>query len=273
LITFPNCKINLGLNIIRKRADGFHDLETVFFPLPLYDALEIIRKSDNQNAFEFSGSGLIIDTAPQDNICTKAYQLLKNDFPNLPALSLHLHKNIPFGAGLGGGSADGAFTLLLINEQCNLGLDTSTLLKYALHLGSDCPFFIINRPALAKGRGEKLTEISLDLSSCQTVLVNPGIPINTGWAFSKVSINPNQESLKEIIQSPMELWKEKLVNAFEKPVFAAFPEIEKIKKDLYEAGAVYASMSGSGSSVFALFSSGTPPDLRFPPHYFVKTFR
>jgi 4-diphosphocytidyl-2-C-methyl-D-erythritol kinase len=188
VIAFPNCKINLGLHILQKRADGFHDLETVFYPIPLRDGLEIIQNaSASPNQIEFTLSGLAIDAKPEDNICVKAYHLLKKDFPQLPPVKMHLHKTIPSGAGLGGGSADGAFTLLLLNKKINLDLNEEQLTQYALQLGSDCPFFIINKPSYATGRGENLQAIELDLSSYQIVVVNPGIHINTGWAFSQIT--------------------------------------------------------------------------------------
>lgn len=251
MIVFPNCKINLGLHILNKREDGFHNLETVFYPLPLKDALETIPASDSET--EFTGTGLAVDGNPADNLCVKAYHLLKKDFPQLPAIKIHLHKAIPMGAGLGGGSADAAFMLKMLNEKFKLHLTTSILIDYALQLGSDCPFFIINKLCFATGRGEKLEEINLDLSAYKIVLINPGIHINTGWAFSNISPALPEKSLKEIIQQPIHTWKEELKNDFETPVFAAHPAIKEIKEALYAQGAVYAAMSGSGSTVFGIF--------------------
>ena len=233
MILFPNCKINLGLNILKKRDDGFHDLETVFYPLMLKDVLEIIPTTNNQHQtpntkqvllettnskFEipsFSSSGLTIHGDSSTNLCVKAYQLLKKDFPNLPSIKIHLHKAIPIGAGLGGGSADGAFTLRLLNEKFNLKLSTEQLIQYALQLGSDCPFFIINQPHFATARGEVLSPIQLDLSAYKFVIVNPGIHVNTGWAFSTITPSIPKKSIQQIIQQPITTWRNELINDFE----------------------------------------------------------
>jgi len=270
LIVFPNCKINLGLHILRKRNDGFHDLETVFYPLPLQDALEIIHHPSPTTDIAYSGSGLAVEGNLSDNICVKAYHLLKQDFPQLPPIKMHLHKTIPMGAGLGGGSADGAFTLLLLNKKFNLGISQEDLLRYALQLGSDCPFFIKNSPCYATGRGEVMEEIPLDLSAYKFAVVNPGIHVNTGWAFSQITPSGGKPSLKNSVQLPVVEWREKLTNDFEEPVSRQFPEIGNIKKTLYQQGAVYASMTGSGSTVFGLFHKEVEPALSFPAHYFVK---
>ncbi|HEV8081431.1 MAG TPA: 4-(cytidine 5'-diphospho)-2-C-methyl-D-erythritol kinase [Chitinophagaceae bacterium] len=249
MLSFPNCKINLGLNIIRKREDGYHDLETVFLPVPLTDVLEILPS--NNNKLEFTVSGIPVNT--EDNLCIKAYNLLKQNFTNLPSVKMHLHKSIPIGAGLGGGSSDAAFTLLLLNEKFKLNLKTEQLLDYALRLGSDCPFFILNKPCFAMGRGEKLEPINIDLKNYKILIVNPGININTKWAFSKIIPQERKISIQQIITLPIETWKVYLQNDFELPVFTEYPEIRKIKEDLYEVGALYASLSGSGSSVFGVF--------------------
>lgn len=274
MIVFPNAKLNLGLNIIRKRNDGFHDLETVFYPLPLYDALEINRNSSTNNV-SFTSSGNIIDTTSENNICYKAYQLLKKDFPTLPPVAIHLHKNIPAGAGLGGGSSDGAFTLNLLNKKFNLGISREKLFDYALQLGSDCPFFILNKPCIAKGRGEILKEISLDISAYKIVIINPGIHISTAKAFQNISPSQNDTVVENIIFKPVTEWKNLLVNDFERTVFNECPEIGKIKDTLYNQGALYASMSGSGSTVYALFDklkfeTGNLAEIHFPSHYFIK---
>ena len=271
MIVFPNCKINLGLHILQKRADGYHDLETVFFPLALYDCLEIIQEPNPaQTEIKFSTSGREIDSSADQNICTKAFRLLKIDFPHLPPVEMHLHKVIPSGAGLGGGSSDGAFALMLLDKKFNLGLSEQQLIDYALQLGSDCPFFIKNKPCIASGRGEKFDELQLDLSAYKIVLVNPGIHINTGQAFSHILPIDKRVSLKEIIKSPINNWKDVLINDFEEPVFSIHPEIKKIKQQLYNWGAVYASMSGSGSSVYGLFEKHLELELQFPEHYFIK---
>lgn len=253
MISFPNCKINLGLNITAKRADGFHDIETVFYPLAIKDVLEIVTLQQETAGIEFTATGLEIAGDTLNNLCIKAYHLLKRDFPQLPSIKMHLHKNIPMGAGLGGGSADGAFVLKMLNEKFQLNISTDQLINYALQLGSDCPFFIINQPCFAEGRGEKLQPINLDLSGYQFVVVNPGIHINTGWAFSQIQPAQPAKNVKDIITQPIETWKHELVNDFEVPVFTAHPQIKSIKENLYAQGAEYASMSGSGSTVFGIF--------------------
>ena len=248
MISFPNCKINLGLNIIRKREDGFHDLETVFLPIPFTDVLEIIPSDKT----ELIVTGLPVNA--NDNLCLKAYNLLQQDFPGLPSIKMHLHKIIPMGAGLGGGSADAAFTLQLLNHKCKLNLKAEQLINYGLQLGSDCPFFIINKPSIATSRGEILQPININLKNHKILIVNPGIHIDTKWAFSKITPQEKRISIKEIIAQPIESWKEDLQNDFEVPVFAEYPEIKKIKNELYGIGATYASLSGSGSSVYGIFS-------------------
>jgi 4-diphosphocytidyl-2-C-methyl-D-erythritol kinase len=270
LILFPNCKINLGLHILKKREDGFHDLETIFYPIPLLDGLEIIQHPAPVTSIEFSSSGLIVEGDPSDNICVKAYLLLKKDFPQLPAVKMHLHKTIPMGAGLGGGSADGAFALVLLNRKFNLGLDEQSLLGYALQLGSDCPFFIRNTPCFATGRGENMESISLDLSSYTFVVVNPNIHVNTGWAFSQLIPSAERPSLVEIIRQPVETWKGILKNDFEEPITRHHPEISACKDQLYRRGAIYASMTGSGATVYGIFPKGSNPIFSFPASYFVK---
>ncbi len=265
MIVFPNCKINLGLNIISKRSDGFHNLETVFYPLPLQDSLEVI--SSTSDDISFTSSGIAIPGNADNNLCIKAYNLLKQDFPQLPGIKMHLHKNIPIGAGLGGGSADGAYALLLLNRRFQLNISEEKLIDYALQLGSDCPFFIINKPCFATGRGEKMEPVDVDLAGYKFVIVNPQIHVNTGWAFSQ--LNPSQPSrpVKDIIAQSIESWRQSLVNDFEQPVFKQYPEIATIKQTLYDKGAVYAAMSGSGSTVFGLFPATETPQLHFPEHY------
>ncbi|MGV3657182.1 MAG: 4-(cytidine 5'-diphospho)-2-C-methyl-D-erythritol kinase [Chitinophagaceae bacterium] len=270
MILFPNCKINLGLHITRKREDGFHDLQTVFYPLPITDALEIISSSQKEKDIEFNLTGATIDGG--DNICIKAYQLLKKDFPQLTSIQMHLHKTIPIGAGLGGGSADGAFTLLLLNKKYGLQLTKKQLIHYALQLGSDCPFFIKNTPCIAGGRGEELEEIQLDLSPFKIVIVNPGVHINTGWAFRQLTPKQPEQPLADVIQKPVAEWKDFLTNDFEAPIFNAYPEVKAVKEKLYAAGAVYASMSGSGSTVFGLFHKTQNVSFSFPQSYFVKEY-
>ncbi len=268
MVRFPNCKINLGLNILGKRPDGFHDLATCFYPIHLTDALEIITAPDQK--FQFTQTGISLDLEGSNNICVKAYELFRQAFPSCPPVHMHLHKIIPSGAGLGGGSADAAFTLLLLNEKYKAGFSQEKLISLALQLGSDCPFFIINSPCIAMGRGEKMKPINLDLSAYSILLVNPGIHVNTGWAFSKIRIQRQRKPLDEIISLQPGEWKDRLVNDFEEPVFTAYPELTHIKESLYKAGAAYASMSGSGSTLFGIFPKHdfTPPS--FPRQYFTR---
>jgi 4-diphosphocytidyl-2-C-methyl-D-erythritol kinase len=272
MIVFPNCKINLGLNIIKKREDGFHELETVFYPLPVHDMLEIVflKKLRGRPGIPFSLSGLEIDGTKNSNLCIKAIKLIKKIVPNLPSLQLHLHKIIPAGSGLGGGSSDGAYTLKVLNEICGLGLSKEQLLKYALQLGSDCPFFIRNRPCFSTGRGELLEEIKLDLSPYKIVLVKPDLPINTREAFTGITPFKPGISIRDIIIKPIEAWKNELKNDFEETIFLQYPGIAKIKNDLYNAGAIYASMSGSGSTVYGIYSKTQSTNLSFPSNYFVR---
>lgn len=270
MVSFPNCKINLGLHILRKRSDGYHDLETVFYPIGLTDILEIIENRYAKTAVHLSTSGEPVEGRPANNLCVRAYRLLQKDFPSLPPMLIHLHKVIPAGAGLGGGSANASFTLQMINEIAGLGLNQQQLLHYAAQLGSDCPFFIINKPCYATGRGEILEEFELDLSAYSIVLVNPGIHVNTGVAFTGIVPAMPAYSIKEILQQPVSQWKYKLQNDFEKTVFKSYREIVDIKDSLYQQGALYASMSGSGSSVYGIFEKDKVPVTSFPADYFVK---
>jgi 4-diphosphocytidyl-2-C-methyl-D-erythritol kinase len=271
MIVFPNCKINLGLRILHKRSDGFHDLETVFYPVPLTDILEITtyKESEHSPVIPFTTSGLPFESDTVGNLCTKAYKLLKKDFPDLPYIQMHLHKVIPLGAGLGGGSADAAFTLKLLNKKFNLSLSDTELIHYASQLGSDCPFFITNKPCYATGLGEILEEVKLDLSGYKLVIVNPGIHISTGEAFRYVMPAIPEKSVKEIISGPIKKWKDDLKNDFEMFAFKRYPEIVNIKDQMYVTGAVYASMSGSGSTVYGIFPKQIKLQLSFPGHYLV----
>lgn len=271
MVNFPNCKINLGLNIINKRPDGYHDLETVFYPIAIKDVLEIVTDQDGQESgtVNYTASGIPVMGDIQNNLCVKAYQLLKKDFPQLPPIKMHLHKEIPMGAGLGGGSADGAFTLSLLNQKYQLQLEQEQLIKYALQLGSDCPFFLINQPCLGKGRGEILSEIEVDLSNYQFLIVNPGIHISTAWAFSQIIPAQQLYPIEDTILIPIGQWKGMLVNDFEKPVVQQYPEIGEVIQQLYTSGAVYAALSGSGSTVFGIYPKGTIQRPNFPKHYFI----
>ncbi len=273
MVLFSNCKINLGLNILEKRQDGYHNIETVFFPLQLFDAIEIIeKKGDNkQTEIEFTHSGLEFTVDETSNLCFKVYDLLKKDFPNLASVKIHLHKTIPMGAGLGGGSANATFTLLLLNKKFQLNLTEPQLYNYALKLGSDCPFFILNKPCFAQSRGEILNQIKLNLAGYKIVVVNPNIHVNTAWAFTQILPKTAAKKITEIIQQPIQTWRDELINDFEKPVFEKYPLLQNIKQQLYNHGALYASMSGSGSTVYGIFDIRKQiTDTIFPKEYFVK---
>jgi 4-diphosphocytidyl-2-C-methyl-D-erythritol kinase len=266
MVVFPNCKINLGLNILQKREDGFHDLETFFFPLPWSDALEIIS---TQGKTSLATTGFT--SGPnENNLCLKAYYLLKKDFHSITEIKILLHKVIPAGAGLGGGSADAAFALQLLNKKFNLAISERKLENYALQLGSDCPFFLINQPCVASGRGEILERIPLSLSGYKILLIYPGLHIGTAEAFNGIEPLIPKKRIKEIIQKHVELWREELGNDFEKNVFEKHPELKKIKSDLYEKGALYASMSGSGSTVFGIFLKDYTLKISLRPGYIYK---
>ena len=272
MICFPTCKINLGLRITQKRADGFHALETVFFPISIKDALEIIIEPDtNAAAITFTSSGLTINGDPSDNLCFKAYGLLKKDYPTIPNIKMHLHKQIPMGAGLGGGSSDGAFTLVALNQLFDLQIPEDKLMQYALTLGSDCPFFIVNSPAYATGRGEILKPIHVNLNGYSIVIVNPGIAISTKLAFSLITPKVRDSNLEAVICESVTTWKDVLINDFEAPIFNSYPELANIKDTLYQNGAVYTSMTGTGSTVYGIFPTSMMDTLRFnfPTHYFV----
>ena len=256
MLLFPNCKINLGLTVTGKLDDGFHTIETVMFPVPLCDILEMIVSPSGM--FSFKTSGLQIPGNPDDNLVVKAYKLLTEDF-DLKPVEIHLHKAIPLGAGLGGGSSDGAFAIKILNSIFNLNLSIKKMQQYAGRLGSDCPFFIENKPVLAKGKGDVLENIKIDLSGYSFVIVKPGIHINTAQAYTMIKPSKNKMSLKEIIIEPPEKWKGLLTNDFEYPVFGNYPEIKAIKDKLYKLGALYTSMSGSGSAVYGIFRE--EPDL------------
>lgn len=268
MLVFPNCKINIGLRITAKRPDGFHDLETIFFPVPWCDALEIIE-SDRT---EITMSGIEIPGDPAGNLCIKAWHLLKTDFPGLPAVEIHLHKTIPAGAGLGGGSSNGAFMLKALNTKFNLRLSQQRLLEYALRLGSDCPFFILNKPVVARGRGENMEPVPLNLSGYSLVLANPGIHVSTGWAFAQLSPAYPEIPVESLSALPVSKWaKAGMKNDFESPVFSHYPAIAAVQKTLLDRGAVFAAMSGTGSTCFGLFTE--PPAFSendFPANTIVK---
>ena len=252
MITYPNAKINLGLNIVEKRPDGYHNLETVFYPINLQDALEV-NLLEGEEDFSLKVSGVPIEGEPENNLVVKAYRLLKKDYPEMPAIDIHMYKHIPTGAGLGGGSADAAFMIKLLNDKFKLNLSIEKMEEYAAILGADCAFFIQNKPVFATGIGNIFEPIQLSLKGYYLVLVKPDIFVSTKDAFAHIIPTQPTQSLKEIIRMPVETWRATMKNDFEDSVFQKFPEIAAIKDKLYDLGAVYASMSGSGSSVYGIF--------------------
>jgi len=248
MIVYPNAKINIGLNVLEKRSDSYHELFSVFYPVKqLCDILEIIPATD----FSFSSSGIPIPG--ENNICTNAFDLLKSDF-GIGNVKIHLHKQIPIGAGLGGGSADGAFTLKALNEVFELNISNKELEKYALKLGADCPFFIDNTPKYVTGIGEKMTAIDLDLSPYELKFIFPDLHISTAEAYGGVTPKIPEKNLLDLIKKPIANWKSTVKNDFEDSAFSKYPELIKIKEKLYADGAIYASMTGSGSVIYGVFN-------------------
>lgn len=254
MILYPNAKINIGLNVVEKRPDGYHNLETVFYPIDLQDAIEIkeIKGDAPQCGYQLKVSGTVLDGSPEDNLVIRAYKLLKADF-DIPPLAIGLYKHIPTGAGLGGGSSDAAYTIKTINERFALGLNDQQMEEYCARIGADCSFFIKNKPVFATGIGNVFEPIQLNLRYKQLVLVKPDIFVSTKDAYSLVKPARPEHSLLELLSQPIETWKDTVKNDFEPSVFAKHPEIAAIKDLMYDLGAQYASMSGSGSSVFGIF--------------------
>lgn len=255
MITFPNAKINLGLNIVEKRPDGYHNLETIFYPINLQDALEVTRRENNDKEYTLHISGSPLEGEPEDNLVVKAYKLLKKDYPGLLPVDIHMYKHIPAGAGLGGGSSDAACMIKLLNDKFSLGLSTERMEEYAVKLGADCAFFIRNKPVFATGIGNLFEPVELSLKGYHIILIKPDIFVSTRDAFAEIKPVRPAVSLKEIVRQPMETWKHSMKNDFEDSVFKKFPEIAAIKDELYDLGAVYAAMSGSGSSVYGIFKA------------------
>jgi 4-diphosphocytidyl-2-C-methyl-D-erythritol kinase len=257
MISFPHAKINLGLSVLAKRSDGFHDLETIFYPVPKRDVLEILPAPQNR----FFSTGLPIPGNAENNLILKAYSLVKYRFPKISALDIHLHKSIPIGAGMGGGSSDGAKLLQMICSFFDLPISSEELFGYALELGSDCPFFLQAGPCLARGRGEILEPVSLNLSGYSMLLIHSDIKIDTAWAYSKINPSRPSSDIKDIIGQPVRYWRDRLCNVFEAPVFSEFPFLKTIKDRLYASGALYASLTGSGSTLYGIFSKGAMPEV------------
>jgi 4-diphosphocytidyl-2-C-methyl-D-erythritol kinase len=279
MLSSPNAKINLGLKVLRKRSDGFHDIETLMFPVTLCDVLEIMESKNGKTTFRCTGLSLdakpasstpvvteSASTGKNGNLVLKMYKLLKKDF-NLPPVFIHLHKAIPVGAGLGGGSSDCTYTLKMLDRLFSLGLSARQQVNYVSQLGSDCAFFLENKPAIASGRGEILQAVDADLKGLYIYIVKPGIHINTGQAYLWIKPSGSAYQLKETVAAPLADWKSRLFNDFEIPVFKQYPELKSIKEKLYDSGAVYAAMSGSGSAIYGIFDY-EPEPVPFPDDWF-----
>jgi len=264
MLDFPNAKINLGLNIISKRPDGYHNLQSCFYPVKWSEALEMLPA----NVQQFDTTGLPVPGAPEANLCIKAYQLLKQKY-ELPPVHMHLHKVLPMGAGLGGGSADAAYTLRILNNLFKLDLSVEALENYARQLGSDCAFFVQNKPVIATERGDIFTPATVDLSGYTCMIVYPDIHITTAEAYGGITPNKPDYNLITLLQQEVEVWKGKLQNDFEAALFSKYPVLPLIKEKLYDAGAAYASMTGSGSAMYGLFKGEVPASLLFPDHYLI----
>ncbi len=269
MIVYPNAKINIGLRVLSRREDGYHNLETIFYPIQLSDTLEITKTDIPGITFE--QAGISVDCAPEDNLIFRTAKALL-ERTNKGGIHIRFTKNVPFGAGLGGGSSDAAHTALVINDLFNLNLSKVSLCEWLSKLGADCPFFIFNTPCIATGIGDILSPIHFSLAGYSLVLIKPDIHVSTKVAYAGVTPTPQNNSLADLIQLPIEQWKDYIVNDFERSVFIQFPAIDAIKKQLYNLGAVYASMSGSGSSVFGIFPSTACPTRTKLQSQFPNTF-
>lgn len=265
MILFPPAKINLGLNVLHKREDGFHEIDSCMVAIPFFDVLEILPSE----SFRFIQTGLEINGDQMSNLVVKAYNLIASKF-EIPPAYIHLQKHIPMGAGLGGGSADATYTIIGLNELFSLNLTTSDIQELSAQLGSDCPFFTAKSPQMASGRGEKLTPFSLNMEHLYLKIVNPGIHVSTQEAFSNVVFSGTQKSVKEVLNQPMMSWSSELKNDFESSVFINYPELDEIKSTLYKEGATYASMTGSGSTLFGIYEK--EPMSTFP-NYFERVMK
>ncbi len=266
MISFPIAKINLGLNVVEKRPDGYHNLQTVFYPVPIKDALEVYAMDEafpSDFDCDLKVSNIHIEGDEQRNLVVRAYNLLKQDFPTLPRLHVHLWKGIPTQAGMGGGSSDCAYMIRMLNECCGLHLTDQQMIDYAARLGADCAFFILSKPCYATGIGDIMTPIHVDLGGWYIGVVRPDIPVPTKEAFSRIHPHYPAKNCCDVVQQPVDTWKEELTNDFEESVFALHPEIATIKSQLYDMGATYAAMSGSGSALFGLFRE-KPQELQQP---------
>lgn len=250
--SFPNCKINIGLNIERKREDGYHDICTAMYPIPLTDELEI----EEADRFSFETKGIKLEDDGKENLVVRAYRLMEETYGILPPVKIRLTKNIPSGAGLGGGSADAAFTIKMINDMFKIGATDEEMETIAAKLGADCAFFIKNRPRICKGKGDLMSDIKIDLKGKRLVMVKPDINISTKEAYTKCSPAPWKNQLEKLLtDTEVKAWKNEVKNDFEKHIFANHVELEQIKREMYEKGASYASMSGSGSTIYGIFET------------------
>ena len=256
MIIHPIAKVNLGLNVVERRPDGYHNLQTVFYPINIKDTLEVFPMADSFPSpidCDIKVTNIPVEGDEQRNLVVRAYNLLKQDFPTLPRLHAHLYKGIPTQAGMGGGSSDASAMLLLLNKAYTLNLSDEQLITYAAQLGADCPFFILNHPVYAEGIGEQMTPIDINLSDWHIAVVRPDIPVPTKEAFAHITPAYPKKNCKDIVMQPVETWRKELTNDFEQSVFALHPELAAIKEQLYQHGATYAAMSGSGSAIFGLF--------------------
>jgi len=269
MISFPNCKINLGLSVHEKRNDGFHNIETVFYPVMLTDMLELLKTDKNDTEIELLGCA--IDGKKEDNLCLKAFNLIKKKY-DLGPVKIVLSKKIPHGAGLGGGSADAAFTLKMLSDFFQLNISVEELQLLSSELGSDCSFFIKNQPVFAYGKGEKFKSICVNLKGYEIVIIKSKISVNTAEAYKMIKPLKREMSIIDVVENfDITQWKHLLINDFEKPVFLKYPELEKIKQKLYEHGAIYSAMSGSGSAIFGISSQfETIQKTDFPDCFFWK---
>jgi 4-diphosphocytidyl-2-C-methyl-D-erythritol kinase len=262
MVAFPPCKINLGIHVLNRRTDGFHNIETCFYPVPRTDILEVVSSS----RFAFESTGLQIPGELEDNLCVKAYELLRKDF-NLSPVVIHLHKVIPTGAGLGGGSSDGTWTLRLLNDHFQLGLSIEKLSTYSQQLGSDCPFFLHDSPQIGTGRGEMLSPIPVSLKGKFLVIVRPEVHVSTREAYAGIVPRQPERSIRSIVSElDVAEWQGVLINQFEAHIAKLFPVISYLKKELYDAGALYVSMSGSGSAVYGIFNNEVRLHKQFGMH-------
>ncbi len=264
MIFFPNCKINIGLNIIAQRLDGYHHLESIFYPVPLCDVMEI---ETSKNHFTYTQTGLDTGCEQEKNLAVKAYRLMQELY-FVPEIQIHLHKIIPLGAGLGGGSADAAFMISALNNYFNLNLPTEQLYTLCKKIGSDCSFFILNKPAFVTGTGDIVKPFNVALKGYHLILIKPDIHVSTAEAYSLITPHAPEYNLQEIIQEPVNNWRNKIQNDFEVPLFKKHPSLQRIKDKLYDQGALYASMTGSGSAVYGIFEKQKSLHSFFQPYFY-----